>query len=91
MNAEGKDKPEPGSIGEMLSPRVLDLVLKSGAAFDGQLAGDVIEALAVHLAFLVDNIVGSRKSTLRVATVMQLIVKRAVERANNLPPTGGVH
>lgn len=32
MNAEGKDRPEPGSIGEGLPPRVLDLVLKSGSA-----------------------------------------------------------
>lgn len=91
MNAEGKDKPEPGSIGEMLSPRALDLVLKSGAAFEGQLAGDVIVALAVHLAFLVDGVVDSREDALRVAKVMQLVAKRAVERANNLPPTGGVH
>ena len=91
MNAEWKDKPESGSIGEMLSPRVLDLVLKSGAAFDGQLAGDVIEALAVHLAFLVDGVVDSREGALRVAMLMQLVAKRAVERANNLPPTGGVH
>lgn len=91
MNAEGKDKPEPGSIGEMLSPRVLDLVLKSGAAFDGRLAGDVIDALAVHLAFLVDGVVDSREDALRFAIALQLIAKQAVERANNLPPTGGVH
>lgn len=91
MNAEGKDKPEPGSIGETLSPRVLDLVLKSGAAFEGQLAGDVIEALVVYFIFLVDGVVDSREDALRVAMAMQLIVKRAVERANNLPPTGGVH
>ena len=91
MNAEWKDGPEPGSIGEMLSPRVLDLVLKSGAAFDRQLVGDVIDALAVHLAFLVDGVVDSREDALRVAMAMQLVAKRAVERANNLPPTGGVH
>ena len=91
MNAEGKDKPEPGSIGEALSPRVLDLVLKSGAAFDGQLAGDVFDALVVHLTFLVDDVVDSREGALRVAIAMQLIAKRAIERANNLPPTGGVH
>lgn len=91
MNAEGMDEPESGSIGEMLSPRVLDLALKSGAAFDGQLAGDVIDALAVHLAFLVDGVVDSREDALRVAMAMQLVAKRAVERANNLPPTGGVH
>ena len=91
MNAEGKDKPEPGSFGEVLSPRVLDLVLKSGAAFDGQLAGDVFDALVVHLTFLVDGVVGSRECALRVAIALQLIAKRAIERANNLPPTGGVH
>ena len=91
MNAEGKDKPEPGSIGEGLSPRVLDLVLKSGAAFDGQLAGDVFDALVVHLTFLVDGVVDSREDALRFALVLQLIARRATERANNLPPTGGVH
>lgn len=91
MNAEGKDKPEPGSIGEGLPPRVLDLVLKSGAVFDGQLAGDVIDALVVHLTFLVDGVVDSREDALRVAIAMQLIAKQAVERANNLPPAGGVH
>ena len=91
MNAEGKDRPEPGSIGETLSPRVLDLVLKSGAAFDGQLAGDVFDALVVNLTFLVDGVVGSREGALRFAIALQLIAKRAVERANNLPPTGGVH
>ena len=87
MSAEGKDKPELGSIGEGLPPRVLDLALKSVAAFDGQLAGDVFDALVVHLTFLVD----SREDALRVAIALQLIAKRAVERANNLPPTGGVH
>ena len=91
MNAEGKDRPEPGSIGEGLSPRVLDLVLKSGAAFEGQLAGDVLDALVVLLTFLVDGVVDSREGALRVAIAMKLIAKRAVERANNLPPTGGVH
>lgn len=91
MNAEGKDKPEPGSIGEGLPPRVLDLVLKSCAVFDGQLAGDVIDALVVHLTFLVDGVVDSREDALRVAIAMQLIAKQAVERANNLPPAGGVH
>ena len=91
MNAEGKDKPEPGSIGERLPPRILDLVLKSGAVFDGQLVGDVFDALVVHLTFLVDGVVVSRDDALRVAIALQLIAKRAVERANNLPPTGGVH
>lgn len=91
MNAEGKDRPEPGSIGEGLPPRVLDLVLKSGAAFDGQLAGDVFDALVVHLTFLVDGVVDSREDALRFAIALQLIAKQAVERANNLPPAGGVH
>jgi len=91
MNAEGKDRPEPGSIGEVLSPRVLDLALKSGAAFEGQLAGDVLDALVVLLTFLVDGVVDSREDALRVAIAMQLIAKQAIERANNLPPTGGVH
>ena len=91
MNAEGKDKPELGSIGEGLPPRILDLVLKSGAAFEGQLVGDVIEALAIHLTFLVYGVVDSREDALRVAIALQLIAKQAIERANNLPPTGGVH
>lgn len=91
MNAEGKDKPEPGSIGEGLPPRILDLVLKSGAVFEGQLVGDVVEVLAIHLAFLVDGVVDSRDDALRVAIALQLLAKRAVERANSLPPTGGVH
>ena len=91
MNAEGKDRPEPGSIGEGLPPRILDLVLKSGAVFDGQIAGDVLDALVVHLTFLVDGVVDSREGALRVAIAMKLIAKQAIERANNLPPTGGVH
>ena len=91
MNAEGKDKPELGSIGEGLPPRILDLVLKSGAVFKGQLVGDVVEVLAIHLTFLVDGVVDSRDDALRVAIALQLLAKRAVERANNLPPTGGVH
>lgn len=91
MNAEWKDKPEPGSIGEALPPRVLDLALKSGAAFDGQLAGDVFDALVVHLTFLVDGVVDSREDALRFAIALQLIARRAIERANNLPPAGGVH
>ena len=91
MNAEWKDKPEPGSIGEGLPPRILDLVLKSGAVFDGQLAGDVFDALVVHLTLLVDGVVDSREDALRVAIALQLIARQAIERANNLPPAGGVH
>ena len=91
MNAEGKDKPEPGSIGEGLPPRILDLALKSGAVFEGQLAGDVVEVLAIDLTVLVDGVVDSRDDALRVAIALQLIAKQAIERANNLPPTGGVH
>ena len=47
MNAEWKDKPEPGSIGEELPPRVLDLALKSGAVFYNIGRGTTVDQAAL--------------------------------------------